>query len=105
MDPNVKDKILSRARAREWQGWTPPDPTLKQVRQKFGGPGVSDEELVLRVIAGESAVNAMLRAGPPKEYLDARQPLIGLLGELAKRSDYRQIQVQKGSFTLSLERK
>src|SRR4029077_13206333 len=60
MDPNIKDKILSRPRAHEWTGWTPPDLSLKEVRHKFGGPGVSAEELILRVIAGEAAVKAML---------------------------------------------
>ena len=69
MDDNVKDKILARPRAKEWVGWTPPEPSLEEVRRKFGGPGISDEELVLRVIAGKSAVKAMLFAGVPREYL------------------------------------
>ena len=74
MDPEVKDKILSRPRAREWENWTWPEPSPDEVRQKFGGPGVSDEELVIRVIAGPDSVNAMLAAGAPKEFLDARRP-------------------------------
>jgi oxaloacetate decarboxylase alpha subunit len=48
MDANVKDKILNRPRAKEWQKWSPPDPSLHDVRRNFGGAGVSDEELVLR---------------------------------------------------------
>ena len=48
MDPEVKDKILSRPRAREWESWTWPEPSLDEVRRKFGGPGVSDEEVVQR---------------------------------------------------------
>ena len=28
MDANVKDKILGRSRAKDWQGWTPPDLSL-----------------------------------------------------------------------------
>ena len=77
----------SPARAlNEWAGWTPPDLSLKEVRQKFGGPGVSDEELILRVIAGEAAVKAMLAAGAPKEYLSVTQPLVRLVGELSKRT-------------------
>jgi hypothetical protein len=62
MDANVKDKILGRPRARAWQNLSPPDSTLEEVRRKFGGPGVSDEELVLRVIAGRAAVGEMLAA-------------------------------------------
>lgn len=104
MDPNVRDKILSRARAKEWEGWTPPELTLKEVRRKFGGPGVSDEELVLRVIAGESAVKAMIAAGAPKEYLSTSQPLVRLVGELTKRSDCRQVYIRKNGFMLRLEK-
>ena len=74
------------------------------MRQKFGGPGVSDEELVLRVIAGVAAVKAMLAAGAPKKYLSAGQPLVRLIGELAKRRDCRQVYIQKNGFTLRLEK-
>ena len=68
---------------------------LHEVRKKFGGPGVSDEELVLRVIAGEAAVKAMLAAGAPKEYLSATQPLVRLIGELTKRKDCSQVFIEK----------
>jgi oxaloacetate decarboxylase alpha subunit len=105
MDPNTKDKILSRPRANEWTGWTPPDLSLKEVRQKFGGPGVSDEELILRVIAGEAAVKAMLAAGAPKEYRAATQPLIGLLDDLSKRRDLSQVYIQKNQLTLRIEKR
>jgi oxaloacetate decarboxylase alpha subunit len=102
MDANVKDKILNRPRAKEWANWTPPDLSLKEVRQKFGSSGVSDEELVLRVIAGEAAVKTMLAAGAPKEYLSARQPLVRLIAELFKRKDCRQVYIQKDGLTLRL---
>ena len=105
MDPNIKDRILNRPRANDWRKWSPPDLSLKEVRQKFGGPGVSDEELVLRIIAGEDAVKAMLAAGAPREYVSARQPLVKLIGELAKRKDCSQVYIQKGEFSLRLEKK
>jgi oxaloacetate decarboxylase alpha subunit len=105
MDPNVKDRILNRPRANDWRKWSPPDLSLKEVRQKFGGPGVSDEELVLRIIAGEAAVKAMLAAGAPREYVSARQPLVKLIGELVRRKDCSQVYIRKGEFTLRLEKK
>jgi oxaloacetate decarboxylase alpha subunit len=104
MDPNVRDKILNRPRATEWKGWTPPDLTVEEVRQKVAAPGVSDEELVLRVIAGEAAVKAMLAAGAPKEYLRANQPLVRLIGELAKRRDCKQVYIQKEGLLLRMKR-
>ena len=75
------------------------------MRQKFGGQGVSDEELVLRVIAGEAAVKAMLAAGAPKEYLSVTQPLVRLIGEISKRKDCSQVFIEKNGLTLRLEKK
>lgn len=105
MDAGVKDKILSRPRASEWANWMPPDLSLEEVRQKFGAPKISDDELVLRVIAGGQAVDAMLAAGAPKEYLSVRQPLVQLIGELARRRDCRQIYIQKDGLRLRMETK
>lgn len=105
MDPNVKDKILSSPRAKKWEGWIPPNPSIREVRRKLGGRGVSDEELVLRVYAGKDSVKAMLAAGAPKEYLNARHPLVTLIGELSHKNDCRRIHIQKGSLSLHLEKR
>jgi oxaloacetate decarboxylase alpha subunit len=104
MDAGVKDKILSRRRAKDWANWSVPDLSLQEVRRKVGGTNVSDEELVLRVIAGDPAVDAMLAAGAPKEYLSVTQPLVQLIGELVKRKDCSQFFIEKKGFTLRLER-
>ena len=104
MDAGVRDKILARPRAKDWQCWSPPDLSLAEVRQKFGGAGVSDEELVLRVIAGEAAVQAMLAAGAPREYLNARQPLIRLIAALAARRDCSRVYIRKDGLLLRMER-
>jgi oxaloacetate decarboxylase (Na+ extruding) subunit alpha len=102
MDRDVKDKILSRPRAKKWENWEPPNPSLKEVRGKFGGPGVSDEELILRVYAGEAAVNALLSPGAPREYLDATRPLEMLVREISKRSDLSYVRVEKPEFSVTL---
>jgi oxaloacetate decarboxylase (Na+ extruding) subunit alpha len=99
MDPNVKDKILSRSRAKEWERWEPPDLPLAEVRARFGGPGVSDDELLLRVYAGEDAVKALY--GAPKESLDGRQPLIGLIEALSRKRDCKQIHICRPGFSLA----
>ena len=104
MDAGVRDKILARPRAKDWQRWSPPDLSLAEVRQKFGGAGVSDEELVLRVIAGEAAVQTMLAAGAPREYLNARQPLIRLIAALAARRDCSRVYIRKDGLLLRMER-
>ena len=69
MDPDVRDKILSRPRAKEWTHWEQPEPTLNEVRQKLG-VHLSDEELILRFFAGDDYVNALPDGGKPREYLN-----------------------------------
>ena len=102
MDPEVKDRILSRARAREWESWTWPEPSLDEVRQKFGGPGVSDEELVIRVVAGPDSVREMLAAGAPREFLDATRPVSVLLKQLSSARELRQVHIQRPDLSLKL---
>ncbi|MEE9569057.1 MAG: hypothetical protein V3W37_06710 [Candidatus Binatia bacterium] len=104
IDADVRDKILSRPRARELARWEPPQLSLKEVRQKLGGNGIPDDELLLRYFAGEEDVAAMRAAGPPVEYVSARHPLVTLIGELTRRKDCRQIYIRKGGLSLHLEK-
>ena len=105
MDRNVKDKILSRARAKELARRKPPEPSIQEVRRKLGGRGVSDEELLLRWMLSRDEIEAMRAAGPPKEYHSARHPVITLIEELTKRTDCSQIRVQKEGISLTLEKR
>jgi oxaloacetate decarboxylase alpha subunit len=105
MDPGVKDRILSRRRARVWQGWEPPQPSLKEIRSRFGGSSVSDEELLLRVYAGEEAVKALPAAASSGDYLSAQQPLVHLIEELARRKDCSRISVSKMGMSLTLAKR
>jgi oxaloacetate decarboxylase (Na+ extruding) subunit alpha len=104
MDPAVRAKILDRPRAREWAQWQPPEPSVAEVRKKMNAESVSDEELLLRWNLGIDEIEAMRAAGAPKEYITARQPLVHLIDALSKRTDYRQILIQKGEMVVSLNR-
>jgi oxaloacetate decarboxylase alpha subunit len=104
MDPQVKDKILGRPRAKEWTNWSQPDPSLHEVRQKFGAT-VSDEELILRFFAGDDAVNALPNDGRPREYLDGTQSLVKLIEQLSKRKDSNQIYIKRPGFSVRMERR
>jgi oxaloacetate decarboxylase (Na+ extruding) subunit alpha len=104
MDPDVKAKILDRPRAREWARWQPPEPTIAEIRKKMNAEQVSDEELLLRWNLSVEEISSMRAAGPPKEYLTARRPLVNLIEVLSKRGDYRQIVVKKGDMVISLNR-
>ena len=104
MDPDVKDRILDRPRARELARDDVPDPSLQEMRRKYGGEGVSDEELMLRWIVGKDDVDTMRRAGPPREYLTAAKPLVTLIDGLTRQREYRRVHVQKSGLSLTLER-
>ena len=102
--PEVNAKILDRPRAKEWAARQPPEPTVAELRKKMNAEHVSDEDFLLRWNLEENEIAAMRAAGVPKEYVSARQPLMGLIDALSKRKNYRQIVVQKGQMLISLHR-
>ncbi|MCY4439272.1 MAG: biotin carboxyl carrier protein, partial [Deltaproteobacteria bacterium] len=104
MDPEVKDKILGRPRAKEWEHWELPTPSIQEVRRQIGATHVSDEEFLLWVFAGEEAVKALPDGGRPKEYLSAGTPLVRLVGELTRQDKANHIYIRKPDFSLTLGR-
>ncbi|HSR56395.1 MAG TPA: hypothetical protein VLN73_09130 [Alphaproteobacteria bacterium] len=104
MDPDVKDKVLDRPRARELAEWKPEELTLEEMRGKFGGPGTSDEELMLRWLLTEEEIAAMRAAPAPEEYRVDRHPLVTLVAELARRKDIAHIEVEKPGVSVMLNR-
>jgi hypothetical protein len=104
MDPEVRGRILDRPRAREIMGQARPQPTLAEMRSELGGPDVSDEELLLRWLLDREDIAAMRAAGPAKEYVTARHPLVRLMAELAQHPECNLIQVSKPGFALRLEK-
>ena len=105
MDPDIKDRILDRPRARELARQGLPDPSLREMRRKYGGAGVSDEDLLLRWIVSREEVEIMRQAAPPDEYLTATQPLVTLIRELTKRTECSRIDIRKPGFSVTLARR
>jgi oxaloacetate decarboxylase alpha subunit len=104
MDPDVRDKILSHPRTKDWEGWTPPQPTLAEVRRKFPA-GISDEELILRVFAGDEAVNALATAAKPAPVLNGTDPLLKLIQNLGTSERRGYVHISRPGFSLKLERR
>ena len=63
IDPFVMDRIMTQPRTKEFLNWTPPQPSLAEIKQRFPHD-ISDEELLLRLIASDAEVDSMLAAGP-----------------------------------------
>jgi len=105
MDAEVKAKVLDRPRARELEKLEASNPSLEEVRKQYGGPNLSDEELLLRYYAGPEFVDALKTAPPRKEYLDARKPLVKLVEELVNKRDSGHVYIRRDDFTLSAGRR
>ena len=101
VDPAIKDRLLSGPRAKEFASWVPPQPTLQEVRDKFGGSTVSDDQLLMYYVVGKDDVDALRGVGRPKEYISAAKPLLMLLQQLTRR-EYNQIYIQKKDVKLTL---
>lgn len=105
MDPDIKDRILSTARAKELAKWVRTDPSLAEMRRDYGGTGVSDEEVMLRWITSEAEVTAVKAAGPPAAYRSGMHPVVAELGQLIRHSELSKIDIQRPGYSLTLEKR
>ena len=104
MDQDLKDRFLGMARARELAACRRPDLSLKDIRAKIGGPGVSDEDFLMRyLMKGEQEIAAMHAAGRPRQYLDSTLPLATLLAELGKHRSVRGVHIRRGGDAVVLK--
>ena len=104
MDPNVHDKVLNRPRAKALAKWQPPQPSLQEVRQQLGGPGVSDDDLLMRFFTDAEQVAAMRAAGPVNLNIVAGRGLQSLIEEVGKRKNVNYVHLQHDGGSLTLQR-
>lgn len=105
MDQDAKDRILSSKRAGELANWELPQPSLAELRQQYG-VGLSDEELLLRVLVPGPAVDAMVAAGPiDLDYgRTDEHPLVATLREIAASPASGSVRVRTGDLDITLSR-
>ena len=103
IDPNVRDKILGRARAKTLAQWRPPEPTLKEVRQQYGGPGVSDDDILLRFFTDADQLEQMRRAQRVRHNARGIHGIQALIEKLAHSKSVNYIHIQQGARTLTLQ--
>jgi oxaloacetate decarboxylase alpha subunit len=104
MDADIKDKILRRRRADEIAGRELPQMSVQELRRKFGGSGVSDEEVLLRFFTSKEDVDNMRAAGPARLYANGGNPLLHLLEELTRVTNRSSISVRRGDVSVHLGR-
>lgn len=99
--PDVKDRILSRPRAKELMH-EPAPLCLSEMRKQFP-PGISDDEFLLRATMPADQVDAMLAAGPARRHYNPDiQPVLRLLRELNSRPPIVDLVVDKPNFHMEL---
>lgn len=104
MDQDLRDRLLSSPRARELAARPKRDQvSLKDVRARLGGPGISDEEFLLRyIMKGTRELELMRAAGKPKEYFTSRMPLRTLMHELGKQTRVRYLHIERSGTSVTL---
>ncbi|MEH6823546.1 MAG: hypothetical protein V7629_06515 [Motiliproteus sp.] len=101
IDPDVKDKIMSRPRAQELIHEPLPVP-LSEMRKNFPS-GISDEEFLLRATMPTDQIEAMLAKGPAKRHYNPDiRSLIKLLGEFKNHAGVSDLMIDKPDFRLTL---
>jgi oxaloacetate decarboxylase (Na+ extruding) subunit alpha len=101
VDANVKDRILSRPRAKELAAEALPQ-LPEELRKRFT-PGISDDEFLLRATMPAEEVDAMLAAGPARRHYNPdAQPIFKLLRGLQKRRAPSEMVVEKPNFRLKM---
>ena len=106
IDRDVMDKIMRLPRSKELANWEPPEPTLEQMRDQYGGASVSDDELLLRYIIGsDDDIKNMRAAGPIRhdKYVGAATPLRTLIEELLKRKDLSHVSIRMRDLNIAME--
>ena len=101
--PDVRDKILSRPRARALAQINYEQPTLQQLRAQYGGPGVSDDDLLLHFFTSADQVAQMRQQRLHRQQGQGTQGLRTLIEKLASSRSVRYIQIRHGDKTVSMQ--
>jgi len=101
IEPNVRDTILSSPRAKELAKCQPEQLSLKELRQRYGGTGVSDDELLLRIAADKESVDAMRKAATV-ESDEAAAPLIDLIKRLGAINTSTQVTIRTAGLSMTI---
>ncbi|GAA4793527.1 carboxylase [Actinomycetospora chlora] len=103
IEPEVLDRVLGRARARELAA-EPPPPSPAELRRTFG-TAMSDEELLLRAHMPAEQVDAMVAAGPAAGHHNPELTgVLSLVRELGSRPAVHDLAITKPGMRLSVRR-
>ncbi|MCC5950043.1 MAG: hypothetical protein JJT89_16450 [Nitriliruptoraceae bacterium] len=103
IDPDVKDRLLSRPRASEVGAFEVEDIDADEIRRRMGAQGVDDDEFVLRFFTSEADVTRMHERSPMSPAA-VEDPWVALAERLVQIGELQRIEVRKGGAGLTLAR-
>lgn len=103
VDPEVMDKIMSSARAKDVMANPPEEPSIEDLKKKYGTE--DEDELIYRAFLPEADVTKMRAAGPVrKDYPLLSTPELEQARKLMKITDTPVIEVKSSTLNMSLRR-
>lgn len=103
IEPDVKDRIMSSSRAKEVLANPPEQPTIGELRKRYGTD--DDDELILRALVPGPALEKMRAAGPVKTSFPLlSSPELDQVRKLLKVVNLPLMQVKSQAMTLTLRR-
>jgi oxaloacetate decarboxylase alpha subunit len=103
IDANVLDKIMSTPRAKEVIASSPEQPTIDELRKRYGTN--DDDELILRALVPASDLERMRAAGPVKTtYPLLSSPELDQVRRLMKIANTPVVEIKSSLMDLSLRR-
>lgn len=103
IDPEVLDRIMSAPRAREVLASPPEDPTIEELRRRYGGR--NDDEMILRALVPLADLEKMWAAGPVRrDFPLLSSPELAQVQRLMRIAKAPVVQVTSAAMTVSLRR-
>src|SRR6266851_2107861 len=103
IQPDVLDRIMSSARAKEVMASPPEQPTIQELRKRYGTD--DDDELILRALMPESDLEKMRAAGPLKRNFPMlSSPELNEVARLMKTSTLPVLHYRNDGLSLTLKR-
>jgi oxaloacetate decarboxylase alpha subunit len=103
LEPGVLDRIMSAPRARTILDSPPEQPTIEELRKRFGT--TSDDELLLRALVPEPDLERMRQAGPVKRsYPDMSSPELDQVRRLMALARSPVVQIYSTALSVELYR-
>jgi oxaloacetate decarboxylase alpha subunit len=105
LDQDVLDRAFSTERGKRMLEWSPPQPTLAEIRGQYGRR-LSDEELLLRYLIPEPDVDAMYAANAPIEpvYPAVSSQDLGWVKDVIEKRGPNTLTATRGNVTVELRR-